>query len=79
MIVEIDGYFDRTLLLSEKDLSEGKLREIYDQLKSEGISWRELPDILCKRYNMKKDEKLESVIIDIVIDTDTEQIYRPHY
>ncbi|KOP67261.1 hypothetical protein AMS62_19910 [Bacillus sp. FJAT-18019] len=79
MIVEIDGYFDRTLLHSEKDLSERELRKIYDQIKNEGISWRELPNTLCNRYNMKKVGILEGIRIDIVIDTDTDRIYKPHY
>jgi|GEM_PF-4476030 len=43
MLVEIDGYFDRMLLYSEKDLSEREMRKIYDQLMNEGIPFRELP------------------------------------
>lgn len=79
MIVEIDGYFDRTLLYSKKDFSERELRKIYDQLKNEGISWRELPNTLCEKYNMKKAEIVEGIKIDIVMDTDTDRIYKPHY
>ncbi len=79
MLVEIDGYFYRMLIFSEKDLSEREMRKIYDQLMNEGIPFRELPDTPCKRYNMKKVRILEGIRIDIVIDKDTDRIYKPQY
>jgi len=58
MIIEIDGYFNRTFLSSEKDLSERELREFYEQLKSECVSCVEISELFCNRFNMKKEEEL---------------------
>jgi len=79
MLIEIDGYFNQTVLSTEEDLSEREIREFYEQLKNEGISWVELSELFCNRFNMKIEEKIDGIRIDIVIDTDTDRIYKPYY
>lgn len=79
MIIETDGYFSRMHLRSEKDISEKEIREFYDQLRIEGISWAEIPDKLCERFDLRKEEIHEGIRVDFVIDTDTELIYKPRY
>lgn len=78
MIIEIDGYFLRTILRSDKEFSKGDLINMYDDLKN-NISRKQLPETLCRLYSMEKQEEMEGLRIDIVIDTDTDRIYKPQY
>lgn len=79
MIIEIDGYFLSTILCSDKEFSKGDLINMYDDLKNKGIPRKQLPETLCRLYSMEKKEEIEGLRIDIVIDTDTDRIYKPQY
>lgn len=79
MIIEIDGYFLRTILRSDKELSKDEIKNIYEDLRRKGTSCKQLPETFCRLYNMEIQEEIEGLRINIVIDTDTDRIYKPQY
>lgn len=79
MIIEIDGYFYQALLQSTQYYSTSAMKEMYFELKSRIESLSELPKAFCTTYNMIEIIRTNETKPDIVIDTDTDRIYRPHY
>lgn len=79
MIIEIDGYFYQALLQSSHNYSIRTLKVMYLELKNEIESITELPKAFCTRYNMTELIRTNETKPDIVIDTDTDRIYKPQY
>ena len=52
---------------------------MYLELKNEIESITELPKAFCTRYNMTELIRTNETKPDIVIDTDTDRIYKPQY
>lgn len=55
------------------------MKQIYLDLKNKIEVIDELPKTLCKDYNMIEITKTIDNKVDIVIDTDTDRIYKPNY
>ncbi|MNP66204.1 hypothetical protein D3C76_1618840 [compost metagenome] len=79
MIIEIDGYFYQALLQSTQNYSIRTIKEMYLDLKSKIESLTELPIVFCTTYNMTEINRTNETKPDIVIDTDTDRIYKPQY
>ncbi|MNI98593.1 hypothetical protein D3C73_1574680 [compost metagenome] len=52
---------------------------MYLDLKSKIESLTELPIVFCTTYNMTEINRTNETKPDIVIDTDTDRIYKPQY
>lgn len=79
MIIEVDGYFNQALLQSDVNYSLEEMEQIYLVLKTKIELIDELPKLLCEHYNMLEIDKNIENKVDIVIDTDTDRIYKPNY
>ncbi|WP_348620212.1 hypothetical protein [Paenibacillus polymyxa] len=79
MIIEIDGYFNSVLLQSDENFSLNEIEGIYLDLKAKIKVIDEIPNRFCKEYNMIEIDKAIKNKADIVIDTDTDRIYKPVY
>lgn len=80
MIVEIDGYFEKVLLIG-KTCSISELRKKYETAKTRCTNINEFTDIFCRMFQFERlPSSLEiGVRPDVVIDTDTDRIYMPLY
>lgn len=80
MIVEIDGYFELSLLIG-KTCSIKELSDMYRVAKNLCTSMSEFTDVFCRLFQFERVPSLylESVRSEIVIDTDTDHIYAPRY
>ncbi len=80
MIVEIDGFFENTLIIG-KTCSIATLRDKYKIAKEQCTNMREFTDVFCRlfQYERVPSSHQESVRPDFVIDTDTDYIYKPSY
>ncbi|WP_031461878.1 hypothetical protein [Paenibacillus polymyxa] len=79
MIIEIEGYFNQTVLQADENYSLKEIEKIYLDIKNKIQIIDKLPKELCKYYNMIEVNKNKEIKVDIVIDTDTDRIYKPYY
>ncbi|AET61214.1 hypothetical protein HPL003_22450 [Paenibacillus terrae HPL-003] len=79
MIIEIEGYFNQALLQADDNYSVKEIEQIYLDLKTKIKLIDELPKELCENYNMIEINKTIEKKVDMVIDTDTDRIYKPYY
>ncbi|MBO3286216.1 hypothetical protein MKY98_17815 [Paenibacillus sp. FSL M8-0228] len=79
MIIEVDGYYIHCLLVSDRDIDHQEIVEIYEKAKETCSKTKDIPMKLKEYLNLKEVQKIESLRIDYVIDTDTDRIYKPIY
>ncbi|AHM67175.1 hypothetical protein LK13_04890 [Paenibacillus polymyxa] len=79
MIIEIEGYFNQTVLQADENYSLKEIEKIYLDIKNKIQIIDKLPKELCKYYNMIEVNKNKEIKVDMVIDTDTDRIYKPYY
>ncbi|QDY83493.1 hypothetical protein FQU75_08740 [Paenibacillus polymyxa] len=79
MIIEIEGYFNQTVLQADENYSLEEIEKISLDLKNKIQIIDKLPRELCKYYNMIEVNKNKEIKVDMVIDTDTDRIYKPYY
>lgn len=79
MIIEIDGYYFKALLVCDRDISSKELLEKYKT--SKGLYSR-IEDRLVKLkelLNLREIQASEGPKVDYSIDTDTDRMYTPRY
>ncbi|WP_337100107.1 hypothetical protein [Paenibacillus sp. YIM B09110] len=79
LIIEIDGYFHQALIYTSQDYSMMRISEMYIEIKRKIELLNELPRAFCTTYNMTEIESTNETKADIVIDIDTDRIYKPQY
>ncbi|WP_010252790.1 hypothetical protein [Acetivibrio cellulolyticus] len=78
MIVEIDGYYNSSIVYGRK-CTKKALKEMYLKALSLTVDIRDLPGIFCRLYNFEEFPYTSEIFVDYVIDTDTNLIYKPRY
>ncbi|MEG0260340.1 MAG: hypothetical protein RR651_10745 [Lysinibacillus sp.] len=78
MIVEFDGY-DKQELVFGKSHSIEELRMMYFSIRLVGLSEGNLVDLFCRKFSFEAYPYDSKIQVDMVIDTDTDRIYRPRY
>lgn len=79
MIIEMDGYFNQTILTGRK-CSKQQLKQMYFQAKElTSGNTSNLPYVFCKVHKFEQVSYSEEIEVDFVIDTDTARIYSPSY
>ncbi|WP_245604643.1 hypothetical protein [Paucisalibacillus globulus] len=78
VIIEMDGYFHQVLLIGKK-CTKQQLRQKYLLVKELTNQINDLPNLFCRLYNFEKIPFDCDLIVDFVIDTDTDRIYSPTY
>lgn len=76
MIIEIDGYENGILLKSNRKLSINEIRGVYIKAKVLSRTPSDLPRIICEIGDMEI-VSYDDGTSQIVIDTDTDRIYKP--
>lgn len=76
MIIEIDGFYNQTLLTGRK-CSKKQLKQMYLQAKELSFDSSDLPNIFCRLHNFELVTYLDDIKVDFVLDTDTDRIYSP--
>ncbi|MEB4782777.1 hypothetical protein ACT3XG_17270 [Paenibacillus polymyxa] len=56
-----------------------EIEKIYLDIKNKIQIIDKLPKELCKYYNMIEVNKNKEIKVDMVIDTDTDRLYKPYY
>lgn len=78
MIIKIEGYFFQNLITGPLCTQE-ELYQKYIEAKMLSLNIRDLPDIFCRLHNFDRLRFEDDTEVVIVIDTDTDRIYRPIY
>jgi hypothetical protein len=78
MIVEIDGYFHRMHITGAK-CTEQELKQKFLQARVLTSCIKDLPDVFCRLHSFEQIPLDHDVVVDFVIDTDTDRIYKPIY
>ncbi|MCD1260733.1 hypothetical protein B5M42_018180 [Paenibacillus athensensis] len=79
MLIEIDGYFKQAWLQTTAAYTVAELRALYDDFQeNKGSLSLELDVWLCREHGMSM-LKNPSGNADIIIDTDTDRIYKPKW
>lgn len=79
VIIEIDGDFNRTLLLCDRDISYKELLTNYKKTKKICSKTEEIPVTLKVLLNLKEIKEIEGLKVDYVIDTDPDRLFKPRY
>lgn len=79
MIIEIDGYFAQAYLKADRDYSLDELSSLYARLSSKAASVHDLAIMFCETSRMIPIEGTSELKPDVVMDTDTDRIYKPRY
>jgi hypothetical protein len=77
MLVEIDGYFHRVHITGAK-CTKQELKQKFLQARKLTFDIRDLPDVFCRFHSFEQIPLDNNVVIDFVIDTDTDRIYKPY-
>jgi hypothetical protein len=78
MIIEIEGYFHQALLKGEK-CTKQKLKQMYLEVKELPIEITDLPNIFCRLHGFEQIPYDKDIVVEFVIDIDTDRIYTPSY
>jgi len=80
VIVEIDGYYENVLLIG-KPYSISELRNQLVIIKGHCITMNEFADVFCRlfQYERLSSTSKEDIRPDIVIDTETDLVYKIRY
>lgn len=78
MIIEIDGYYHQVLLLGKKCYKQ-QLMQKYLQAKKLTYDIKDLPKVFCRLHNFEQLPYEVDVVVEFVIDTDTDRIYSQSY
>ncbi|WP_335512696.1 hypothetical protein [Neobacillus drentensis] len=79
MIIEIDGFFHRGVMLSGKKCSREQFKQKYLQAKELTYEIQDFPKVFCRLYNFEQIPYDNDIEVEFIIDTDTDRIYSPSY
>lgn len=78
LIIEIEGYGIQ-ILLTGKKCSKQQLKHNYFLAKELCYEIMDLPNVFCRLHGFEQIPYDNEMIVDFVIDIDTERIYSPSY
>ncbi|MEG0774053.1 hypothetical protein [Clostridium sp.] len=79
MIIEIEGFLNSQILLTGKKCSKQQLKQMYFQAKKITFELKDFPNVFCRLYNFERLVYSDDIMVDYVLDTDTDRIYSPLY